>query len=682
MTCDGTHVEVGGHCFSRGACGAEGQRACTVLERVPSCDPNLKEVSGRCVHPPCGRVSERACTLLERIPSCDRGLVEGAGCHGECKGSIGTCVDLKLPLTEPTTGWAPVPPSAGDPMRGFADMHVHMFAHLAYGGALQTGAPYDPTNGVAGALAPDFGTDLDVVGALGQPVPALCVPTHPLYPHCGRNLLHGDHLGYLDDRLGTGTHDGARGFFGAPAFSSWPTWTTTTHQQVYYKWLERAWRGGMRLMTLLAINNQVACEVSRRLRGVDCKQSMPGVDAQLDAARAFQTWLDAQPGGGWFHIVETPNEAEDTIRSGKLAVVLGIEVDTLFGCKLHNTCTPESVAAEVDRYYAKGVRHIFPNHDFDGGFAGTAIFMPALNAGNELIEGRFFDTEPCPGVSDLALVGRPPGCNEKGLSPTLGPALIGKLMDKGMLIDIDHMSHRAIEETFAIAAKRGGYPLMVGHGLFTENYAAAKKRHERMRTREQLETLRQLRGVVAVMTQDEMEDEPECKHSSRSFARNLTLAVDAMQGPVAFGSDFNGMAPHVGPRYGDEACAGDSRQAALEKSKPPLAYPFTLNGFGEFSRQITGQRTFDFNTDGLAHVGLYPDLIADLMQIVKPEYIEQLMHSASAYVDAWKLAQPKPTPGSKPPAHAAPKARVGTAAPLTTPLPTPARARIAPRGSR
>lgn len=64
---------------SPGACGAEGNRACGIFERVPSCNPLLVERAGCCVHPACGRPGERACTVVERIPSCDGGLVERSG---------------------------------------------------------------------------------------------------------------------------------------------------------------------------------------------------------------------------------------------------------------------------------------------------------------------------------------------------------------------------------------------------------------------------------------------------------------------------------------------------------------------------------------------------------------------------------------------------------------------------
>ncbi len=60
-------------------CGAEGQRACTIVERIPSCDKNLVEAKGKCNHPPCGRDAQKACTVIQRIPSCDDNLVELVG---------------------------------------------------------------------------------------------------------------------------------------------------------------------------------------------------------------------------------------------------------------------------------------------------------------------------------------------------------------------------------------------------------------------------------------------------------------------------------------------------------------------------------------------------------------------------------------------------------------------------
>lgn len=61
-------------------CGNEGETACPIWVHFPSCrSPELKEVSGRCIHPDCGRNGQAACLVTVRIPSCDNGLIEYAG---------------------------------------------------------------------------------------------------------------------------------------------------------------------------------------------------------------------------------------------------------------------------------------------------------------------------------------------------------------------------------------------------------------------------------------------------------------------------------------------------------------------------------------------------------------------------------------------------------------------------
>jgi hypothetical protein len=70
---------ITGKCIHPPVCGRESQAACTVFVRVPSCDANLVERAGKCVHPACGRLGEAACTVVVRIPSCDSNLIEREG---------------------------------------------------------------------------------------------------------------------------------------------------------------------------------------------------------------------------------------------------------------------------------------------------------------------------------------------------------------------------------------------------------------------------------------------------------------------------------------------------------------------------------------------------------------------------------------------------------------------------
>ena len=70
-----------------------------------------------------------------------------------------------------------------------------------------------------------------------------------------------------------------------------------------------------------------------------------------------------------------------------------------------------------------------------------------------------------------------------------------------------------------------------------------------------------------------------------------------------------------------------------------LAYPFTMNGVS-FTQQQTGERTFDYSTDGVAHYGLLPDLLADMAR--KPDggrATDLLFRSAEAYLRMWSAAE-------------------------------------------
>ncbi len=72
-------------------CGGVNQRACTVFERIPSCNSGLYEQIGKGIcrrktraGVDCGRLNQRACKVWVRVPSCNRGLYEVIG-RGICK---------------------------------------------------------------------------------------------------------------------------------------------------------------------------------------------------------------------------------------------------------------------------------------------------------------------------------------------------------------------------------------------------------------------------------------------------------------------------------------------------------------------------------------------------------------------------------------------------------------------
>jgi hypothetical protein len=62
-------------------------------------------------------------------------------------------------------------------------------------------------------------------------------------------------------------------------------------------------------------------------------------------------------------------------------------------------------------------------------------------------------------------------------------------------------------------------------------------------------------------------------------------------------------------------------------------------------RQVSGTRTYDINTDGVAHYGLYPDWIEDLRLQAGDEIVEDLARGSEAYLQMWERAQGVPGPG-------------------------------------
>jgi cysteine-rich repeat protein len=203
-----------------------------------------------------------------------------------------------------------------------------------------------------------------------------------------------------------------------------------------------------------------------------------------------------------------------------------------------------------------------------------------------------------------------------------------------------------------------------------------KGRHERMRTAAQLAAIKAGGGMVAAMLKDDVQDTDlkgkkfnvaytplvgqaiadDCRHSSKTWAQALQYGVDTMGAPVAMGSDFNGIAGHVGPRFGSDACGGDvDDRVDQERAQSRMSYPFTIPGFGSFDQQTSGFKSFDYNVDGLAHIGLLPDLVADLEQIgLDPYYVDALFCSAEKYIRVWERAQaiadgdPVPDPDAEP----------------------------------
>ena len=156
----------------------------------------------------------------------------------------------------------------------------------------------------------------------------------------------------------------------------WPDYKSLTHEQTYWRWLERAWRGGLRVYVNLFVENRVLCEVYPYKQN-SCNE-MDSVLLQAKRIREMQDYIDAQmggPGKGFFRIVSSPYEARKVINRGKLAVVQGMEVSEPFGCGLKNgfpTCDEAQIDAWLDRLHDLGVRQLEITNKFDNALTGVA----------------------------------------------------------------------------------------------------------------------------------------------------------------------------------------------------------------------------------------------------------------------------------------------------------------------
>jgi hypothetical protein len=92
---------------------------------------------------------------------------------------------------------------------------------------------------------------------------------------------------------------------------------------------------------------------------------------------------------------------------------------------------------------------------------------------------------------------------------------------------------------------------------------------------------------------------------------------------VGYGADANGFGSQGSPR----PSAGEN----------PLVYPFkSFDGKVTLDRQVSGERVFDLNQDGVAHYGLYPDWIADLRLLAGNRIIRDMARGAEAYLQTWE----------------------------------------------
>jgi hypothetical protein len=164
--------------------------------------------------------------------------------------------------------------------------------------------------------------------------------------------------------------------------------------------------------------------------------------------------------------------------------------------------------------------------------------------------------------------------NVKGLTP-LGLYAVQEMMKRGMMLDVDHMSQRAVDDAFNIATNvPGGYPLNSGHNGYRE---MGFQNCENSRSTNQLPILQQLGGLLGVGWADDPAGyfsrdfsqvvsharcssssiANDCAGTSKTWAQLYLYALEQFHGAnVAFGTDMDGFVQPPGPRFGPQSAYG------------------------------------------------------------------------------------------------------------------------------
>ena len=93
---------------------------------------------------------------------------------------------------------------------------------------------------------------------------------------------------------------------GYPKLTAWGA-GNLTYEGTYWRWIQRAWMGGLRLMVMSVNENRVLCELQAN-RKTNCDE-MDTVRRGFEDIRELQRYVDAQAGGpgkGFFQIVTDP----------------------------------------------------------------------------------------------------------------------------------------------------------------------------------------------------------------------------------------------------------------------------------------------------------------------------------------------------------------------------------------
>ena len=269
--------------------------------------------------------------------------------------------------------------------------------------------------------------------------------------------------------------------------------------------------------------------------------------------------------------------------------------------------------------------------------------------------------------------------NRQGLT-TAGEIAVNEMMRLGIMIDIDHAGRNTVDDYFrmAFAVPAGGYPLNSGHNQFTEtrwteaqllpdgydlgsaegrklytnqyNHISEKIANENDRKPDELVKIKQLGGIMGVgiaganvnavstiipassrryIESNVANNNPG---STKSAAQLLLYAIEKMNGSgVCFGTDINGFAGLVGPRFGSNSASAaghdrydiyNRRNFVYGQANQVRYTPFTDLSGNRFRGQLTGSYDeLKNNPEKFLHAGkLFTEEQGDFMLALQIYY--------------------------------------------------------------
>lgn len=386
------------------------------------------------------------------------------------------------------------PPARATPVWGFADTHTHPMNDLSFGGNVTQGSLYARDGSI-------FASDAYRRAALP-----------PMF-----ESLTSAQRGTLDRLLAplfSATADLTRTMrSGYPEMQGYPSFNQVAGQQMYGEWIHRAYEGGLRLMSALAVNNWLASSHPIKIAILGTSQAKDDRESGNEQMRDIKAWVARPENRAWVEIAYTPADARRIISENKLAIVLGLELDVLGNFvpndhfdqddkvvmpdEHHPVEQRERIVAELDRLYAQGVRQVGPFHYVSGVWGGCAMSQRLFNEVNRKITGenvkvdsgaelgiRYRLDMDAPGpdgnISRTFVTG---DGEDRQSDPTwraarlghinrmpltgAGKILFDEMARRGMLIDIDHASYRSRQE-LVVEARRREYPILSSHSDYLE----------------------------------------------------------------------------------------------------------------------------------------------------------------------------------------------------------------------